>query len=67
MACFKLNRGDPLTAPDKKATDEEATRRMIDALRRALNTPPIRKPEPKRKTAEKEGTVSRDTTPHRQD
>jgi hypothetical protein len=49
-------------------TETEAERRMNDALRRALNTPPIRKPEPKRKTAEKEQGASRDTRPpQRQD
>jgi hypothetical protein len=36
----------------EKLSDEAAERRMSDALRRALNTPPIRKPEPKRKKAD---------------
>jgi hypothetical protein len=50
-----------MAKPNEQLSDAEAQKRMNDALRRALSTPPIRKPEPKRKAgSDQNKPVSRD-------
>jgi hypothetical protein len=55
MLCSRSHIMQPMPKPDDEYDDAEATRRMNEALRRALNTPPtrqamVRRPRKKAKT-----------------